>query len=113
MANGFNDILDRLASSPNVRGVLLLDAEGLCLGTRGLLSPSLAAPILASAFRVANEDEDHDLGLLRLAKTIAIPHGRRNMILIRQCQRLTLAILKPLENPNRSNGSDTDTANEL
>jgi len=107
MSTGFNAILDQIANSPDVRGAMLLDAEGLCLATRGLLSPALAAPILAAAFRATSNDDLTSFGRRKLERTIAIAHGRRNIILIRQSARLTLAILKP--NPRQTNGHYSDS----
>jgi len=98
----FNSVLDTIADSPDVMGCLLLDETGHCLGTRGALSACASAQVLASGFRASFSadsagdplDERTLNTLKRLEGTIAVPYEDWGTLLIRQSERLTLAVLK-------------------
>lgn len=55
-----DDAMERIMSQPNVKGVVISDKEGLCVGSRGYLAPINAARltnIFDSAMKMAPDHE--------------------------------------------------------
>ncbi|KAI8831268.1 hypothetical protein BC829DRAFT_409782 [Chytridium lagenaria] len=92
MEETLDDVLDGISQSEGVKGVLLTDAEGLCLGARGKAQPSTAGSITSisnRAHRIAQESGRGDLE--EATVSIETDTGR---IVVRQEHGTTIAIFK-------------------
>ncbi|CAG8618641.1 8617_t:CDS:2 [Paraglomus occultum] len=49
MESAIDSVLEGLSKADNVKGVLVADGNGLCIGARGIANPSLSGYVVAVA----------------------------------------------------------------